>query len=68
MLHVTRIIDREFAIYHILPLAVLTLGIVIAGVYGGTARDYIFVAYLVIGVAYMTITYKPQTRASAQPA
>ncbi|MFT5109921.1 MAG: prepilin-type N-terminal cleavage/methylation domain-containing protein [Pseudoalteromonas tetraodonis] len=59
VLHVSRIIDRRFAIYHILPMAVLTLGIVIAGVYGGGARDYIFIAFLVIGVAYMTITYKP---------
>ena len=59
VLHVSRIIDRHFAILHVLPMAVLTLGIVIAGVYGGGARDYIFIGYLVIGVAYLTFTYRP---------
>ena len=59
VLHVSRIIDRHFAVMHVLPMAVLTLGIVIAGVYGGGARDYIFIGYLVTGVAYMTFTSRP---------
>ena len=59
VLHVSRIIDRHFALFHVLPLAILTLGIVIAGVYGGGARDYLFVCYLVVGVGYMTLTYRP---------
>ena len=59
VLHVSRILDRQFATAQVLPLAVLTLGIVLAGVYGGGARDYILVAYLVIGVAYLTFTFRP---------
>ena len=66
VIHVSRIIDRRFAIFHVLPMAVLSLGVVIAGVYGGGARDYLFIALLVIGVAYLTITYKPVNGTDAE--
>ncbi len=57
-LHLTRFLNRDFALKYILPLAVFTLAIVINGVYGRTLRDYVFVAALVAVLGFVTVTFK----------
>lgn len=57
MFHVSSISDRRFALRMVLPLAVFTLLIVINGVYGGAFRNYIFVGFTVVTVAFFTLTY-----------
>ena len=44
VLHVAAFLGLRFALTRVLPLAVFSLGLVITGVYGGEARDYVFVA------------------------
>jgi len=39
------------------PLAVLSLGLVINGVYGAGVRDYVFIGALVLVSAYVTLTF-----------
>ncbi|NOQ36126.1 MAG: prepilin-type N-terminal cleavage/methylation domain-containing protein [Methylococcaceae bacterium] len=58
MLHVSRILDKNFAFTHVLPMAIYTLAIVINGVYGAAYRDYIFIALTVIAISFFTLTYK----------
>lgn len=55
--HVARLANWRFSLTRILPLAVLTLVLVVNGVYGGPARDYIFLAVLVILMTYLTLSY-----------
>ena len=57
LLHLTRVINFQFAYRRALPLAVLTLALVINGVYGGSLRDYIFIAAVIFVIAYLTISY-----------
>lgn len=57
MLHVTRILDLRFALTRVIPLTLLSLGIVISGVYGGPYRDYLFIAAGFLIVAFVTVTY-----------
>jgi prepilin-type N-terminal cleavage/methylation domain-containing protein len=57
VLHVAAFLGLRFALTRVLPLAVFSLGLVITGVYGGEARDYVFVAAAVLIVGYMTVTY-----------
>lgn len=56
VVHVSRLIDRDFAWMRALPLAVFTLGIVVNGVYGGAFRDYGFIAAAFVTVTYLTLT------------
>ena len=57
-LHVSRIIDMKFSLTRNLPFSIFTLAMVINGVYGGEARDYIFIISIFIVVAFLTITFK----------
>ncbi len=57
LLHVTRVLNFTFASRRVLPLAIFTLGLVINGVYGGEARDYLFITAAIFIIAYLTITY-----------
>ncbi|MCI4625996.1 MAG: prepilin-type N-terminal cleavage/methylation domain-containing protein, partial [Candidatus Magnetoovum sp. WYHC-5] len=58
MLHVSRIFNIGFALKYVLPLTVFTIIIVVSGVYGGSARKYIYIGSAVLTLAYVTITYK----------
>ncbi len=58
VLHVSRVIDMNFALTRTLPLALFTLGIVLVGVYGGNYRDYIFIGAAFIIVAFVTLTFR----------
>jgi prepilin-type N-terminal cleavage/methylation domain-containing protein len=58
VLHVSRVLDLQFAVTRVLPLAVFTLGLVINGVYGGALRDYVFIAATVFIIAYVTVAYQ----------
>jgi hypothetical protein len=57
ILHVAAVLGLRFALTRVLPLAILSLGLVINGVYGGPARDYVFVAAAVLVTAYLTATF-----------
>lgn len=58
VLHVSRVLNLRFAITHVFPLAVLTLGLVINGVYGDVFRDYIFIGAIILVIGYVTIAYE----------
>ena len=58
VIHVARITTPGFALSWILPLALVSLGVVVNGVYGGGTRDYVFLALLVISVGYLTVSYR----------
>jgi prepilin-type N-terminal cleavage/methylation domain-containing protein len=57
VLHVAAFLGLWFALTRVLPLAVFSLGLVINGVYGGPAQDYVFVAAAVLIIAYLTATF-----------
>ena len=57
-LHVWRVLDFRFALTRVVPLAAFTLGLVINGVYGGAARDYVFIGATVFVIAYATLSYQ----------
>lgn len=58
VLHVAAVLGPRFALTRVLPLAVLSLGLVINGVYGGDAvRAYVFIAAAVLVIAYVTVTF-----------
>ncbi len=56
--HVARSWDLRFAVSNVLPLAVVTLLVVIVGVYGGGYRSALFVALIVGAAAFFTLTYR----------
>ncbi len=58
VLVVKPILGVGFAVTRVVPLAVFTLGLVINGVYGGDARDYIFILSAIFIVTYVTTTYE----------
>jgi hypothetical protein len=47
----------RFALTRVLPLAIFALAIVINGVYGGNAQDYLFIAAAVLAISYLTVTF-----------
>lgn len=47
----------RFALTHVLPLAVFTLGLVVNGVYGGEYREYLYIAAAVMTMSYFTWSY-----------
>ncbi len=55
--HVGRFLGMSFALTRVLPLAVFTLGIIVNGVYGGPYRLYVFTAFPVFAVAFITLTF-----------
>lgn len=57
VLHVSRVLNIRFAITRVVPLALFTLGLVINGVYGAAARDYVFLGAVIFLMAYVTIFY-----------
>jgi hypothetical protein len=57
VLHVAAFLGLWFALTRVLPLAVFSLGLVINGVYGGPAQDYIFTGAAVVIIAYLTATF-----------
>lgn len=57
LLHVSRVIHLRFALQCALPLALFTLALVINGVYGGSMRDCLFIAAVILVIAYLTMTY-----------
>ena len=65
VIHVARLIDLRFALTRVLPLAALTLGLVLNGVYGGPWRSYVFTACAYGIIAYLTLTCPiPRLRAA----
>ena len=65
-IHLGRIVEPRFALTRVLPFAVLTLGLMINGVYGGALREYLYLACLIVLIGYLTVTYRqPKER---QPA
>lgn len=57
VLHVAAVSGFRFALTRVLPLAVFSLGLVVNGVYGGEVRDYLFMAAVVVVIAYVTLTF-----------
>ena len=58
VLHASRVLNLRFALTRILPLTVLTLAVVINGVYGGAIQDYVFVAAAVFVMGYVTVSFR----------
>ena len=56
-LHVTRIVDFRFALSN-LWLALMTLGIVVNGVFGGAYQLPIYLASAFLCVGFLTVTYR----------
>jgi len=57
-IHVSRIVEARFALTRIMPFAVLTLGLMINGVYGGPARDYVYLVCMILTIGYLTVTFR----------
>jgi prepilin-type N-terminal cleavage/methylation domain-containing protein len=57
MFHVAAVLGFRFALTRVLPLAVLSLGLVVNGVYGASVRDYVFLGAVVLVVSYLTLTF-----------
>ena len=56
MWHVAAVVDWRFAAKYTLPLASLTIGVVVNGVYGGAAQSYVYLGVGAFIVAYLTFT------------
>ncbi len=61
-LHVATIAGMRFAITSALPLAMLTTGLVVNGVYGGDVRAYVYLGMLCVVIAFTTLTYPQLAR------
>lgn len=57
VLHVAAVLGLRFALMRVLPLAIFSLGIVVNGVYGAEVREYVFIAAVVLVIAYVTVTF-----------
>lgn len=55
--HVWRTVTMRFALLYVLPLADLTLALVVNGVFGGQWRDAFFLAAGFVAMAFVTLTY-----------
>lgn len=58
ILHVSRILSRKFAVTRVMPLAIFTLGLVVNGVYGAAARDYVFIGAAIGIIGFVTLSYQ----------
>jgi prepilin-type N-terminal cleavage/methylation domain-containing protein len=61
-LHVARIVNMRFAIQRGLPLALLSLFVVLNHVYGGIIRPYFYLICSILIVSHLTITYRTWVR------
>lgn len=57
VLHVATIVDLRFALVSALPLAVLSTGLVVNGVYGGAAQPFVYLGCACGVIAHLTLTY-----------
>jgi prepilin-type N-terminal cleavage/methylation domain-containing protein len=57
-LHVARLVDLRFALTRCLPLAALTLGVVVAGVYAEAHRAQLLGAAGAATIAWVTVTHR----------
>ncbi|MBI5093850.1 MAG: type II secretion system protein [Candidatus Hydrogenedentes bacterium] len=57
ILHVKRILNLRFALARVFPLALVALGLVTNGVYGGPLRDYVFLAAALATLLFLVLTY-----------
>lgn len=62
LLHVWRSVDLRFASLYTLPLAVMTLGAVVNGVFGDHARELVWLAQAFLTIALVTLTYPRWTQ------
>jgi prepilin-type N-terminal cleavage/methylation domain-containing protein len=56
--HVSRFVDRRFALSRVMPLAVLTLGIVVVAVYLPSLRPVLALGAGALGAAFVTLSYR----------
>jgi len=54
----TDFIDMKFALTRIIPLAILTIAMVVNGVYGGEIREYLFLAAAFFVLAYVNFSWR----------
>ena len=66
VLHVGTIFDARFALTRALPLAVLTIAVVVNGVYGDAYRPAIYLAIAFVVIAGLTLTYPKLLRLRTQ--
>lgn len=68
MLHVSRIVNLRFALGYTAPLAVVTLAVVVIGVFGGKWRDVFYLGVSFVTIAFLTLSYRRWSahRAAAQ--
>lgn len=57
LLHVWRTVNLRFSLFYVLPLADLTLAVVVNGVFGGPWRDAVFLGAGFLAMALVTFTY-----------
>lgn len=57
-LHASRIVDWRFALTRVMPLTIATQAAVAVVVYGGSAREYVFLGAGALAVAYLTLTFR----------
>lgn len=57
-LHLRRVIDLHFALVRALPMAALSLAVVVAGVYLDEARPYVLLAAGVFVVGFVTVSFE----------
>ncbi len=57
-LHVARLVDLRFALTRCLPLALLTLGVVVAGVYAEEHRAQLLAAAGAATIGWVTVTHR----------
>jgi prepilin-type N-terminal cleavage/methylation domain-containing protein len=56
--HVSRVAGERFALRRVLPLAALTLVLVVAAVYAPASRPFLALASGSLGAAFVTLTYR----------
>ncbi len=58
MLHVSRIVNLRFALGYTAPLALVTLAVVVNGVFGGAYRDLFYLGVSFVTIAFLTLSYR----------
>ena len=64
--HVRQLVDSRFAFTRAFPLAVVTLSLVLLGVYGGAWRPIGFLSLTLLVLGFLTATYRPFRRTLEQ--
>ena len=57
LLHVWRTVNLRFSLFYVLPLADLTLALVVNGVFGGPWREAVFLSFGFLAMGLVTLTY-----------